>query len=248
MSIGGYTVVRNGIALDYCFREAIASLSWCDEVVVCDSDSTDGTSDALDDIASQNPNVHIVNWPWPAPVGQSGAWFEDWLNVARSHLSTDYQVALDADEVLDPACVPLIQAAARQEWTLACTRLNFWQDHRHLLTPGQVCGAAVVRCAPTHYYMLTDAGPFHGPDDLWKASRPSAVRIFHYGFLRGNDAMVAKIRTMAIAYDGNLDPRVEQAASEGVHWTTYTPKDLQPYHGPHPECAHGWLRAHGYEP
>jgi glycosyltransferase involved in cell wall biosynthesis len=43
-TLAGILCIRNGLKLDYCFREAGQSLlGVCDEVVICDSDSDDGT-------------------------------------------------------------------------------------------------------------------------------------------------------------------------------------------------------------
>jgi glycosyltransferase involved in cell wall biosynthesis len=70
--------------------EAIASVSFCDEIVLVDSGSTDGTREA----AQRSGARVIVNAPWPGFVAQ-----RDFAVQAASH---DWVVAIDADERVSP--------------------------------------------------------------------------------------------------------------------------------------------------
>src|SRR5437868_2361863 len=102
MKISGYVNVRNGIRLDYCFREAILSLvPACDEVVVCDSDSDDGTTQAILDLMEIHPSIRYLNRPWDNPHRHI-TWWVEWLNWTRERLEYPLQLTLDADEVLCP--------------------------------------------------------------------------------------------------------------------------------------------------
>jgi glycosyltransferase involved in cell wall biosynthesis len=59
-SISGYTTTYNCIENDYPFRECIESmLGFCDEVVIVDAGSTDGTWEELTHLASLHENVII---------------------------------------------------------------------------------------------------------------------------------------------------------------------------------------------
>jgi glycosyltransferase involved in cell wall biosynthesis len=76
---------------------ALASVSWADEIVVVDSESTDETTS----IARQFTGRIVVR-PWPGYVGQK--------NYAASIASHDWILSLDADERVTPALAGEIQS------------------------------------------------------------------------------------------------------------------------------------------
>jgi glycosyltransferase involved in cell wall biosynthesis len=79
---------------------ALASVSWADEIIVVDSESTDGTVA----IARQFTDRVIVR-PWPGYVGQK--------NYAATLTTHDWILSLDADERVTPALAEEIQRALR---------------------------------------------------------------------------------------------------------------------------------------
>ncbi len=67
--ISGFMIVRNGIALGYPFAEAVRSmLPLCDEVLIADGGSDDGTWDVLQQLAASDSRIHVSRKPWPAGV------------------------------------------------------------------------------------------------------------------------------------------------------------------------------------
>jgi len=264
MKISGYVCVRNGDALDYCFRLAVSSLlGVCDEVVVSESESTDGTREFLDDWASREANLRIVNYPWPNPKGDI-KWWTNWLNHARAQLKYPMQLALDADEMLDPASYPAVLAAAERGECRWFERLNFWRDAQHLCPHGRVCGEQVVRLGPTELWMCSDEPHPEGEPELriragWPPNADRSLRIFHYGFLRKEKAFIEKVRTVNGAFFDTFDDRVAKAEQAGTPWvdevfhsevhdgvTINLP--LLPFNENHPKLAHEWLRNRGYTP
>ena len=84
MKISGYTLSRNLLSLDYCIRETLLCLMpVCDEVVVCDSDSTDGTRELLDAMAAMFPKLRVINRRWEKPFKRWG-WVSEWRNYTRN--------------------------------------------------------------------------------------------------------------------------------------------------------------------
>jgi hypothetical protein len=63
MTLGGLVCIRNGFRLGYCFVEAVQSLlPICDEVVICDCDSDDGTGEVyIREWAHKEPKLTICN-------------------------------------------------------------------------------------------------------------------------------------------------------------------------------------------
>ena len=251
-TIGGTLIIRNAVAYDYCIEAALYSLlGVCDEVVVVDGESDDGTWEWLQAYPHWLKNQRgydliLCQRPWkPSPLG---TWLADLTNEARKQLTTNMHLNLQADEVLHEADYPVIRACAeaRRSWRL--NRLNFWLDPQHMLRPEVKVGSRIVRLAPTSVPCIGDA----------QGLQPSGAtdcdaRIYHYGFLRNPQKLAAKARPMLKAFFNLADPifdAVEQRGLEALGDATFAtavPREqLLPYTGTHPKVAHGWLREHGF--
>ena len=76
----------------------LASLSWCDEIVVVDSGSTDGTVEL-----ARKHTAKVLHNPWPGYVAQK--------NFALEQATGDWVFSLDADE----RCTPELRALLEKE-------------------------------------------------------------------------------------------------------------------------------------
>lgn len=249
LGISGYTMIRNGISLDYCFEETIRSLlPVCDEVVVCDSESTDGTRERLVEMQSSEPKIRIVDWPWPNPVARGWEWFVEWINFVRLKLDFDYQIQLDADEVLSEQGYPRIRQAYRMGECLWFNRLNFWRDPWHLIPLGRTCSARVARMGPSCFWMPSDEPHEFVPEICECAVEDPVLQIFHYGFIRGQKAYHAKAKITCNAWFGKVDPRLIKAEELGEPWQNHCVHNLpyQDFNGEHPKVAHEWLLKNGH--
>jgi len=246
--ISGYVCVRNAIQLDYCVVESVRSLlPVCDEVVVCDGESTDGTRKMIEGMGE--PKIRILDYPWANPDGDSSFWVE-WLNWARVRLNYDFQLTLDADEVLDPAGYDAIRLMAKLGECGIFSRLNFWRDAQHLAPSNRVCGDTVARCGPTYLYCPSDEpNPAMTPNIRTHASLHPDLRIFHYGFLRDKNAFVRKSKAVQQMFMGSCDSRIIEQETLGKDWDERDYFDGEPlleYNGLHPEVALYWLAARGH--
>lgn len=79
-------------------EDCLRSLSWCDEIIVVDSGSTDGTVE----LAKKHTPKVLFN-PWPGYVAQK--------NFALEQATGDWILSLDADE----RCTPELEAAIKKE-------------------------------------------------------------------------------------------------------------------------------------
>lgn len=255
MKLSGFVCVRNGLKLDYCFQLAIDSLlGVCDEVVVSESESTDGTREFLENWAKGQPKLRIVNYPWPNP-NRDITWWTTWLNHARELLKYPMQLALDADEMLDPASYPAVLAAVERGESRWFQRLNFWQDAQHLVPSGHVCADQVARLGPSNLWMPSDEPHPEGEPELikragWPPNADRSLRIYHYGFIRKEQAMIDKCRVVGGAFFGTMDARLEKAEAQKTPWLTEVtlPAPMQNFTEGHPKLAHEWLRNRGYTP
>lgn len=258
MSLSGLVPIRNGLRLDYCFQEAIKSLlPVCDEVVVSDGESDDGTQELLREWATREPKIKLCVYPWPNPVAKID-FFVDWIQYGRSHCSCTHVCMLDGDEVLDERSYRTVRHYAKESptYTLKFKRLNFWRDAKHLIPHGQCLGHEVVRLIPQHMWLPSDGAHPLGAETV-AAAHPSPPRgvIYHYGFLRRPAAYFAKSKELHGMFFGTYDKRLTDAEAntkEGGNWmekiadVEWTER-LVPYDDPHhPAVARDWLRSRGY--
>ena len=249
MKLSGYTVTRDCVSGDYCFEECIRSLSAiCDEVVVADAMSEDGTRERIASLVCELGNVRVVNYPREDLFNDRG-FFTRWLNYTRLQLTGDIQLQLDADEVFDTDSRDYIRMLAEHGRPYWCRRLNFWGDHRHYAPSGVVCGDRVVRLAPARYWMPSDEG--HVPEvPIRLDARDGGPVVYHYGFIRHANGFLKKSEWFQQALVGDFDKRLKRAKETGEDWRILAPCPATPvpYNGPHPRIAHNWLRARGYIP
>lgn len=250
MTLGGFIAIRNGFLLDYCWEIAAQSLlDCCDRIVICDSDSTDGTRQRIDEWAAKEPRITVTNFPWTDPKGDIW-WWPNFLNAARQHLTTDWAIYLDADEILHADSYEEVRVAARDGKALKCHRFNFWRDERSLIPHGKCCGHEVIRVGPQRLWMPSDY-PDPRAAEIQAMAQPSGVKIMHYGFLREKQAFFRKARTVLGIWANSYDERLERAEKfEGV-WSTMPgvtgwENDLVPFTGTHPKLILPWLEARGY--
>lgn len=248
--LSGYVCVRNAVEFDYCIREAVLSLiPVCDEVVISDGGSEDGTLGILDWMLSADSRVRVVHYPWPDPKRDIHFW-TTWLNFARGHLRFDTQLELDADEVLDPGGYRQIEAMKSTGCSAMFHRLNFWKDPQHLAPENRVCGTMVARMGPTSLWMPSDEpNPAVHPNLRTRAEPFPSLRIFHYGFLRKPDAFVKKADSINRMFFGSTDPRLAEQVAKGERWDSrdyFSGEPLRPFNEQHPEVARAWLRERGF--
>lgn len=100
-SISGYTTTLDCIKNAYPYEESIRSMiGFCDEVVIVDGGSTDGTWERLQEISKENPKVVIIQNKRDWSAKRFAAFDGDQKAVARSHCTGDFCWQMDADEIL----------------------------------------------------------------------------------------------------------------------------------------------------
>lgn len=110
MKISGFTYIRNGKTLDYPFIESIRSaLPACDEMIVVVGDSTDGTREAVEAIGSEK--IRIIDTVWDDELRKRGRIFALQSNLGLDHITGDWGLHIQADEVLHESAAPLLRKA-----------------------------------------------------------------------------------------------------------------------------------------
>lgn len=247
----GLIPTRNCIEQQHCFIEAIHSLlPLCDEIVVHDKGSTDGTLEALKEWSARDPRIRVIEASWQDPRGEK-LWFSGWLNEARSFVRTPMLFQLDADEILgdDNATHSIIRTCVEKRDAIAVDRLNFVRDPRSLIPQGECCGKFVVRCGPSHLHWVSDEYYPRGTIPLLDMAHIEPMaKIFHLGFMREPAFFYKKARVMLRAFFDNYDERLVRAEQNGTHPFAEFPwwGRLARYEGYHPEMVKAWLRARGH--
>ncbi len=250
--LSGMTVSKNCLTLDYCIEECIRSmLPICDEVVVGDMGSDDGTREWLDRWCETEPKLRVVRIrDWTKERG-SKTWFTSALNDTRQHLKFSMMLQLDSDEVLcdDNETFHSIAHACLNTHAFAFDRINFVRDAHSVIPENECCGRWVTRIGPSHLWLPSDEPHSRGEIHLLDMSfvQPLA-KIHHLGFLRRREAFFAKAKVVLGAFFNEYDTRLAKAEESGSHPFAEFPwwNRLTRYDGYYPDAVKKWMEARNY--
>ena len=97
--ISGFMITKNVLEQGYPFVEAIASaLPACDEFLVSDGYSEDGTFEMLERIATLNPKVKVYRYRWPEKKDMTV--LADATNEVRGKCQHEYIFSIQANEII----------------------------------------------------------------------------------------------------------------------------------------------------
>jgi glycosyltransferase involved in cell wall biosynthesis len=250
-AITGITYCYNAIERDYCIEQCIRSmLPICDEIIVVDCGSTDGTRDLVRSIDSK---VSIIDHPFDLKT-QGPRWLWKCINYGRMAAKTPYILQLDSDELIHEEDLDIIKEhvwTGRPAWFW---RHNFWIDAKHELIEGRVVGTKVVRLAPQGYWLPSDEPQNPEPpvrvDAIWTKQPGRRFRVFHYGMIRRLEAFVLKGKAMTEGYMGRPDQRLDSFLTKGkdAYYDFVKPQDVLNFNGTHPKLIHQWLIDRGHTP
>lgn len=253
--LSGFTVVKNALSRDYCIRECVESMfAVCDQVLIADMGSDDGTWEMLSSIVSTNPKCYLTltrirDW---TQERANPDWWTSAINDARQRLDYAHMLQLDADEILsdDPETHACIRHAVEHTNAFGFDRVNLIKDGRHTIPEGECVGRWVIRIGPSHLWLPSDEPHLRGEIHLLDmAYLEPRARIFHMGFMRKPAAFYAKARVVLGAFFGNYDQRLIDAENEGVSPMSKMPwfDRLVPYNGPYPALVRKWMEERGYK-
>lgn len=241
--ISGSTICLNVFQRDYCFEASLRSLlSFCDEVVVVDGGSNDGTVEFVESLKDER--IKLLHMKVEPVSGGGPKWLRDWAEFARSKCSGDMHVNLQADEVFHEDHVKHVKDAAKLGHSTVFHRYNFWLDSSHLLPPNHgIVNDWVLRLAPQSnpFQVGGDAESLHGdnPQISW-------LGIFHYGFIRNAKGFVEKSRLMQQSILGMCDPVIDKIEDAGMACLSekFSMDKLVKFSGTHPSFVQPWLNSH----
>jgi hypothetical protein len=107
--ISGFMIVKDVLRQGYPFVEAIASaLPICDEFLISDGYSQDGTYDVIQKICGLNPKVKVYQTHWPDKKDTTV--LADVTNELRPKCRFDYILSIQANEIIHEQSAPFIRA------------------------------------------------------------------------------------------------------------------------------------------
>jgi len=256
--LGGSLFVHNGLKYDYCLKEAVESLlDLCDEVVILDAESDDGTLDFLHKMAKEHSNLKVYD---------HGKWecASDWnrlrllANETKNILNTEWHFMLQADEVIHENSFDAIRKAisdSQKHDTFWGYRINVFKDFDHYIafnSKTKPCGDKIIRLGKTYIDAIGDAESLSLTHHSNKYL--SKIIMFHYGIIRKPDIMLDKYISMQSWFfdHGKIDPRIlEMKKTDGI----FKPEKiiegitLDKLKWTHPKYAEEWVkeRRHFYE-
>lgn len=247
--LGGTLICHNALQYDYCIEASLESLAFlCDEVIVLDCESTDGTYDLVKKMQKTYHNIRVFKNKWEvAPNYERLAIL---TNIARDKLDSGWHFNLQADEVVHEKSIPIIRKAIDGKSSFggksfSARRLNFWGDDRHYFKPthkNPPVSPEVIRLASPVCNAVRDAESLSALN--LSRNLVESIQIFHYGFIRDRVIMLDKIIDMQQWFGFGVDKRVVgQKELIGVFnpWEFVSKADLAVFNGDHPKFAKKWL-------
>lgn len=243
-TLGGVIFGIDCIKYDYCIEEAIQCLQeLCDEVVVLDAGSSDGTVELIKKYENEKTTiVGLDRSEWEKQKGREKlAYFQ---NLALSFLSADYYFLLQADEIITEDSFQWIRKAIsdpRNESYL-CSRINLWGDCDHYINvpiSSQPCSTVVNRLAKIDKKSYGDGESIDAKGSLEYVNK---IQIVHYGFVRKKEVMKSKVYNMqeSVFELGHHDPKLDQSDTfDSTLW--FKGKDLSPINFKHPKWVKNWV-------
>lgn len=262
MKVSGFSYVRNGITYDYPFIESIQSaLPLCDEFIMVIGDSTDGTREAVE--ALNNPKIKIVDTIWDEQAREKGLIFAQQSNIGLDHITGDWALHIQADEVLHEKDYPAIKKAMEENLNnekvegLLFHFINFYGDYKHYGPSRRFHNKEIriVRNSPS-IRSYRDSQGFRKYNDpanfLHEKGEKLHVKlidatVYHYSYIRNPESQAKKLLEMARRYNKD-DANIEEIAKRFNKGFDYDAVDVvEEFKGTHPAIMKDRIRNHNWD-
>ena len=243
MRVVGFTILRNGLLMDYPFREAILSaLPLCERFIVSVGQSEDETYQVVQELARQHPTIEVRQSVWDLSNRQGGRVLAVETNKVLENLPpADWVLYLQADEVIHEDDYAAIRQAMQEN--LADERVEgLVFDYVHFYGSYAWVGASrrwyrrevrVIRPWPD-IQAYRDAQGFRRRGKKLRV-RPAKARIFHYGWVRPPQQQAHKLRHLHRYWHD--DQWIEKTVQSGFSYELNQP--LRRFTGTHPAVMRG---------
>jgi hypothetical protein len=248
VKLSGFTIVRNGVKLDFPIIASIKSLlPICDEVVVNVGKSEDDTLDVVRSI--EDPRIRIIESDWDMSI-RNRVLADETLRAMRA-CRHSWGIYIQADEVLHESGAELLARAVQEHDRdhrvegLLVKYLHFYGDLETIALNRRWYRREVraVRLDPA-----LDIRPYQGaqgfrvgPNFRKIRARLTQAQMFHYGWARPAQALRTKREVSQVLYPWSKD---RQAGRPLLPWFP----GLRPFRGTHPAVASEWVQRRRQDP
>ena len=243
MSISAVTIIKNGLKIGYPFVESILSvIDVCDEVIVSEGYSDDGTMDILQAAFDESIGVKIFQDRWPER--KSGRAIAEITDKAVERASGDWIFYIQADEILHERNHELLQKIDKGTYPIKAVSfefLHFTGSWYHVNpNPGYHKAIRMFR-NNGKVFSHHDGWSFHGDVEPVLDVSQDWLPIYHYGWVF-RDNISAKRKSHASLYP---DLKEYQLAAENEN-PINMPEDN--FFGEHPQFVKPLLKLNRYSP
>jgi glycosyltransferase involved in cell wall biosynthesis len=240
----GVTFAYNAISQDYCLTESVASLKeFCDEVIVLDAGSTDGTSELIKSFQDRQTRVILCdNEEWRS---QHGKWkLSYFTNKAIDQVNTEWIYYQQADEITHESSYEYIRVAVNNPVAegYLISRINLWGSPYMMLNvplERMPCSTEVIRLTKSCFRAFDDAESI---GCMAVAGYLPYIRMYHMGFVRDKRRHVEKIRHMqAEVFQVGVDAKLAgMEVFDPFKW--FSADDLSPIEEELPALIKNWAK------
>lgn len=240
--LGGTQFVIDAVKYDYSFVESINSMKeFCDEIVVLDAGSKDGTVEVLKTLEDEKTKIiYLDREEWDSLHGW--AKLNHFSNKAIAELTTEWNFYQQADEVVHERCYGAIREAVDHGDAEAylVERINLWNtpfQQLNVIGNRNPCSTQVIRLAKSQYMTGGDAENIHAQAS---SAYVDKIRMYHFGFVRDRRVHADKIRNMqGKVFECGVDNKLEgMTIFDPTKWFSDT--DLVPVPEPLPRIMQKW--------
>jgi glycosyltransferase involved in cell wall biosynthesis len=261
MKLSGFSYIRNGFTFDYPFLQSIQSvLPICDEFVIAVGDSTDGTREAIE--ALDSDKIKIIDTVWDMRLREGGKIFAQQANIALDHITGDWALHIQADEVIHENELGKIKTAILQYENdpqidgFILPYYHFFGSYDYIRTSRQV-HRYEVRAFRNDQYVRSyrDSQGFRIYQDAqdYATSKGKKLRvkaidahIYHYNYVRNPKLMAEKAAFFVSFWD--KAPSEERPQVDGSKLIDYEIIDkLEKFEGTHPKLMQSIVAAQDWE-
>jgi hypothetical protein len=212
MKISGLMILRNAVANDYPFVEAIHSvLPMVDEMVISIDRGEDDTEEKVKAIGS--PKIKIFYSEWDMSLREGGRVYAVETNKAKEHISADadWIFYLQADEIIHEKYQPVILEAAQKYLRnkrvegLLFKYLHFYATYDYVGNSRKWYKYEVrlIKNNPS-ISSYKDAQGFRVGNQKIKVV-PVNAEVYHYGWVKSPEQMKKKLKNVLPFYNNNDD-------------------------------------------
>lgn len=238
MKISGFTIIRNGVRLDYPFMEAIISvLPICDEFIISIGQCEDATEEYIKTI--QDPKIKIVYNDWNLNNRIAGTELAVQTDIAMQHITGDWGFYIQADEVLPDGYVNIVRENCAKYLHddkvegLLFDYVHFYGNYNYVCQ-GRNWYRREVRIIRNKIGVnsYADAQGFRISGRKLNAKRIS-VPIYHYGYVRKPEGH--KNKNMEMSKFWHSDEEINRRFDASKPFIYENTQVLKPFVGQHPK-------------